>query len=210
MKFRNCPIWVNDALLYCSALCVFIGIAAHFSNIYGRNGSQPAIKRTGDEADIVRKAFQIKSNQAAVIEFMDFQCPPCRASWPRIKKFIEAHPDVAYRNANYPLSMHRFAFDAAVASLIGDAHGLHDQVFEDLFTGKTDLDPKSLNKYLSLHHLPAILGSSSDGTYRAAVRASRELGDRLHIAGTPTLLVLSKSGVLTEVRSINVLEDYLR
>ena len=106
--------------------------------------------------------------------------------------------------------MHRYAFDAAVASMIADAHGLHDQVYEDLFTGKTDLDPKSLNCYLALHHLPPILGSGTDDTYRGAVRASRELGDRLHISGTPTLLVLSKSGVLTEVRSINALEDYIR
>jgi len=161
---------------------------------------QPTVPRSEADALILRNALGLASGQATLIEFMDFQCPPCRASYPGIKAALKAHPRAAYRAVNFPLSMHLYAFGAAVASEIAREHGQHDRVFDDLFTGKADLDPGSLNAYLRRRGLPAIVGKAGSSRFEKKVRGEMKMAQDLKVNSTPTLFVLDRNGTLTEVR----------
>jgi protein-disulfide isomerase len=62
-------------------------------------------------------ALHLTGGKTTIVEFMDFQCPPCRAAWPHLKSILKSHPLVGDRAVMFPLRMHPLAFDAAVASV---------------------------------------------------------------------------------------------
>jgi protein-disulfide isomerase len=71
----------------------------------------------------------------AVVVFSDFQCPFCVRLAPRLRSFIERHPDVKVVMRNLPLqSIHPQARAAAKAALAAGRQGkyweMHDLLFE--------------------------------------------------------------------------------
>jgi len=171
------------------------------------HGLAPArsIRRSGADARLLTRALDIPAGRPALIEFMDFECPPCRASYPGLRAILASLPTVAYKPVNFPLRIHPYAFDAAVACEIGTEHGLHDRVFQHLFTGEPGLDRASLNAYLSMCGLPAVAGKRTAKPYEQRVRDEMHLGDELKVQGTPTLFVLDSRGNLTEVRDLSLI-----
>lgn len=77
-----------------------------------------------------------------IVEFSDFQCPFCKASFPVIRRIVENYPDevrLVYRH--FPLeSIHPLAKDLAHASMCAQDQGkfwqFHDRIFQqqDLIT----------------------------------------------------------------------------
>ena len=66
--------------------------------------------------------------------FDDFQCPYCARLLPTIEKVMQAYPtQVRVVFKHFPLSMHKFARQAAIASIAARNQGkfwpLHDQLF---------------------------------------------------------------------------------
>jgi protein-disulfide isomerase len=167
------------------------------------------IDRSAAEAKLLRDFLAIPTSQATVVEFMDFQCPPCRSSWPVLKRLLKDHPELTYRPINFPLQMHPFAFPAAIASEVARDNGKFDVVFDDLFSGATDLDVKSLNAYLSKHKMDPCVGTDRSKPFQDRVRKELALGGQLHIAGTPTIFLLATDGSLTEIHSFNVVPKLL-
>ncbi len=110
MKFKilaECTIYASVAL----------GMAP-----WVRERTMPAgsslVRRSQVEAAELRTTLEIPEHVPSVIEFFDFQCPPCRMAYPSIKAVLVRHPNVLYRPVNFPLSIHQYAFGAAVASEI--------------------------------------------------------------------------------------------
>jgi len=162
------------------------------------------------EAALLISQLNLPSGKPALIEFMDLECGPCRSSYPKIKAILAANPSAIYKAVNFPLSMHQYAFGAAVAVEIARNGGQHDQVFEDLFGGNVGLDPKSLNAYLGKHHLAATVGQAESADAKKAVNSQIELGKHLKINATPTIMVISRDGTLTEVQGFDAIGPLLK
>ena len=166
-------------------------------------------KRSDQDLALVRSALKIASSKPTIVEFMDFQCPPCRASWPKVRDFLRKHPEVDYRAVNFPLRMHPFAFGAAVASEVARSKGFYDTAFSDMFMGKCDLKQPKLNEYLISHGADPVVGTAKAAPFEQLVRTQMKLGTDMHIAGTPTILILSRSGTLSELHSLDTLDQVL-
>jgi protein-disulfide isomerase len=172
--------------------------------------AQPTVLRSQTDAALLKAALKLEDGKPAVVEFMDFECPPCRSTYPKIKTILKENPQANYRAVNFPLDIHHYAFDAAVAFEIAKKNGQQDEVFDDLFTKSLDLSPKGLNKYLKNRKLPALVGGSEAGAYRDNVDKQRTLGKDLQVSGTPTFFVLSKNGDLTQVRAYGRIAEFLK
>ena len=84
----------------------------------------------------------IRGNPSApitIVEFADFQCPFCAATSPLIQQTLETYGDqvrIVYKH--FPLSFHRAARPAAIASMAAQEQGrfweLHDVMLESYRT----------------------------------------------------------------------------
>jgi protein-disulfide isomerase len=171
--------------------------------------SQAVQQRSKTDESKLRSYLGVKTGTAALVEFMDFECPPCRATWPRVKAFLSAHPKISYRPVNFPLFIHPFAFNAATASEVARKNGKFDTAFEELFAGNLQMDQNGLNSYLKRSGMPAVIGKSSAAPYERMVRQSMKLASELGVHATPTLLLLTRRGELIETHSLNALEKFV-
>lgn len=73
----------------------------------------------------------IKGNPEAevtLVEYSDFQCPACGAYYPVVKQVMEEYGDqIRFEYKHFPLPMHQYAMQAAVAA---EAAGQQDKFFE--------------------------------------------------------------------------------
>lgn len=129
-----------------------------------------------------------------IVEFADFECPPCGRTYPVIKKIEEAYADkvrIVFRQ--FPLrSIHPNAQKAGEASLCAKDQGkfweLHDKMFEN-------------QKRLSVDGLKALAGDVpgldadafgaclDDGRHAELVEQDLEAGTKIGVGGTPAIFV---------------------
>ena len=142
--------------------------------------------------------FRGPADAAVVItEFSDFQCPSCRAVEPVLKQVLAAYPtQVKLVYVSYPLPMHQFAEQAAVAALCANEQGkfwdYHDRLFDRQPDWSAGADVRPL-----FHGYAVDLGLDHDrfdacvasGRMLPVLRADIDRGTALKIEGTPTLFV---------------------
>ena len=83
-----------------------------------------------------------------VVEFADFECPPCGRMYPQLEEALETYGDrarVVFRQ--FPLAMHPHARRAAEASMAARAQGRFWELADRLFRNQKALDDASLRKY---------------------------------------------------------------
>jgi protein-disulfide isomerase len=149
-------------------------------------------------------------DRVSLVEFMDFQCPPCKAAYPGIRNFLKSHPNVNYVPVNFPLSFHVHAFEAAVAYELSKTHNQEEKVFQDLMTGKVALDAHSLNSYLEQRRLRGDVGSTRAHAAEQRVRDDLKLAKDLGVSGTPTFFIVSRAGTVTQAGSFRDLEELVK
>ncbi|HTM19810.1 MAG TPA: vitamin K epoxide reductase family protein [Kofleriaceae bacterium] len=77
-----------------------------------------------------------------IVEYLDFQCPVCRALHARLTAILPDYPAVRVVRKMDPLSMHRHAEPAARSWCCADAAGLGDRMADALMTADA-LDPSA-------------------------------------------------------------------
>ena len=87
-----------------------------------------------------------------VIESSDFECPFCSRVVPTMKQLLEKNPDVRVVFKHNPLSFHKRALPAAIASMAAHEQGKFWEYHDLLFAGKrfSDNDLKGYAQQLGL------------------------------------------------------------
>ena len=81
----------------------------------------------------------VKGNPNAdvvLVEYSDLQCPACAAYHPVVKEVVEQYSDeIRFEYKHFPLPMHPYAIQAAVAAEAAGQQGMffefHDLLFEN-------------------------------------------------------------------------------
>ena len=190
--------------------CIALGFFTLRLVVPVTKNSPPAdVMRSASDERRIREVIQSSRTNDYLIEFMDFQCPPCRATWTTVKAFLAKHSSMKYKAMNFPLAIHPNAFNAAVTWQVGKEFGQSDRVFEDLFSGKTDLTTVSLNTYLESKGIQIKLGTRASRKSEEQVRNQMSLAAQLTVNATPTFFLLRKGGGLVEIHSLEAVEKYL-
>lgn len=152
--------------------------------------------------------------------YSDFQCPACKALAEQTIKRVRVEYALAGKirlvHHDFPLPQHQYARRAAVLAAAADRLGKFEQVSEALFrlqeswaaTGKVEdavdsvLTPEARTKLRELAKDPAIV---------AAIDRDVELGTRLNVSSTPTMIVSvnGKPNPVVGAVSYAVLSRYL-
>ena len=149
---------------------------------------------------------------AVLVEFADFECPACRALDKRLMAIRQKYPnDFAIVYRHYPLAMHRFAEQAAVASECAAHEGRFTALHDSLFAHPDSIGLKSWRKFATgagVRDSLAFDRCLSDSSVAARVESDRRAGDSLGVRGTPTVLI---NGVkFTGVPTTNQLDSLVQ
>lgn len=127
-----------------------------------------------------------------IVMFSDFQCPACAATHPVLKKVIaEYGAKVRFVVRDFPLTMHKDSFQAALAANAANKQGKFFEYTEILYGRQNAFDMASLKKYaaelgLNLQKFEIDL---SDEKAASEIRKDIEDGNSYGISSTPTVYV---------------------
>jgi protein-disulfide isomerase len=203
---------ISEIFMY-SVLClVFASIAYQFVSpkAYAKASVNAVLARGTDDSKLMQSYLRQAVVKPTIIEFMDFQCPPCRASVSTIDGIRKRHANVDFVAVNFPLRIHPLAENAAVAAEVARSAGYYDRAFHDLYSGRVKLDTDGLNKYLTINGCKPVIGTTGDLVFRDKVRRQVSLANTLNVHATPTFFILGTDGRLTEYHSFDLLEKNLK
>jgi protein-disulfide isomerase len=130
--------------------------------------------------------------RATLVEFGDFECPPCGRMWPVVEEALKPYAGrVKYVFRENPLPFHPFAWKAAEAALAAHAQGKFFAMANVLFKSQNALDVASLKKYARQVGLD---GQRFDreldsGRWAPDVRQDKREGLKHGVTGTPAFFV---------------------
>jgi protein-disulfide isomerase len=152
--------------------------------------------------------------------FSDFQCPACKGlheqTIKRVKEEFALKGKIRFVHHDFPLPQHKFARQAAVLAAAADRLGKFDEVADALFrqqeswsqSGNVDatvdsvLTPDERKKLREIAKDPALV---------ANIERDVQLGQRMKVASTPTMIVThdGKPNPVVGVVSYTVFSKYL-
>ena len=145
--------------------------------------------------DVSRPVLGNPSAKVKVVEFSDLQCPACKVASTYHKRLLnEFGNDISFEFKHFPLSFHKFAFNAAEASECANDQGKFYEFVEIAFENQQNLAKSDLKDYaktlsLDTEKFDACLESDSK---RSIVESYMREGYALNIPGTPTFFVNDK------------------
>ena len=202
---------------------VFLGnIFVKGENVTAKEAGLPRIKKIDMRSLDIDQSPSIgpKEAKVAIVEFSNFNCPYCAASWPQIKKLIEKHSkNIKYVFKHFPLQSEGKTFElsemaAAARELSDEAFWIvHDLLFssegQTLVKGETGPLRQKIEQNLKErgYDLKAFRNSLESGSAKLKVREDLALGDKMRVTSTPTKVV--NGDIIIGFTPDHVLEQYL-
>jgi protein-disulfide isomerase len=136
----------------------------------------------------------------AIVVFEDLQCPDCSRAYPMVWDAADSHkvPVVLH---DFPLPMHNWAFEAAVWARYFDktSASLGNEFRKFIYTNQTQVTRENLSqwvqKFAANNNAALPTANDPDGKLAALVRSDYALGQQIGVEHTPTIWVVSTSGV---------------
>ena len=139
--------------------------------------------------------------KVAILEFEDLECPACARAFPVVHEAVN-HYHIPLDERDYPLKMHVWSHDAAIyARYMKDkispelALDYRRQVFASQFRISSKDDLNSFTKQFLASkgkQMPFVVDPT--GQFTREVQADYDLGDKLGLNETPTIVVVSSKG----------------
>ena len=137
--------------------------------------------------------------KVAIVEFEDLECPMCAHVYP-IVHTAAAHYNIPIVRRDFPLQLHVWSFDAAVwARYLQDK--VSDKTATDyrgaVFAAQTGISSKDdmlafTRKFFQSHGLQIPFVADPTGQLTKEVTADRDLGLKLGVQHTPTIIVCNQ------------------
>jgi protein-disulfide isomerase len=136
-----------------------------------------------------------KDAPVTIVEFSDFQCPYCHDLEATLDQVLKAFPkEVNLVYKQFPLNIHQYARQAAVASMAAHQQGkfwqMHDKLFQN-FTAISEENIKKWAKEVGLN-MGDFEKSMQSGALETLVQKDIADGATARVLGTPTLFVNGK------------------
>lgn len=136
----------------------------------------------------------------AIVMFADLQCADCAKAYPTVWEVATAHKTPVVLH-DFPLPMHNWAFDAAVWARYFDktsadmGNDFRKFIYANQNLITRDNLPQWVQKFAAENKTVAPSDKDPDGKLADLVKADYLLGQRIGVEHTPTIWVVSNSGV---------------
>ncbi len=202
---------------------VFIGnLFVKGENVTVKEAGPPRPKKIDMRSLDMEKSPSLgpKEAKVTIVEFSNFNCPYCAASWVQLNKLIEKHPKgVRYVFKHFPLQPQGKTFElaemAAAAQALSDGAFwmVHDFLFSNdgqtLVKGEIGPLKQKIEQMLreNGYNLKTFKNFLDSGSAKQKVREDLDLGNKMRVTSTPTKIV--NGDIIIGSSGENVLEEYL-
>ena len=145
-----------------------------------------------------------------LIEFGDYECPPCRGSRPRLKELLAKYKNrlkLDFRNLPL-LEIHSNAMYAAiVAEAARDQHcfwAVHSTLYESVLTDSV------IDSVMKQNMKVKALSNIQIQRARNAVEADMQLATKLDLSATPSFLLACPDGKLYQLNELESISNYIK
>jgi len=195
--------WVAVLLLGGSAVCT--ALAVLHVPVLPHSTAKPLDSVDIDPAKLIsRDSFCLGDPNAKVrlVMFGDYECPPCRASWPEVVRLVKAHPHaLAVHFRNFPLTtIHQHAFTAATAAEVAKMYGRFSDAHELLYEGS--LPEQDLGPFCKAIGITKAEYQKSELKAAKVVSTDMNFAIGLGMHGTPTFFLVDDSNKVFTAESI--------
>lgn len=188
--------WKLIASVIGGTLAVLVGVSLFFSS--------PTPKQSApiDNFSLTVNAVNavgLDDASVTMVEFSDFQCQACRASWPQVESLLDKYPDkIRFIYRHFPLtSIHQHAVAAAVAAEAAAGQGKFWEyatlLFDQQDTWSQTRDPKELftsfAKQIEIGDIDKFQKDLENQVGKDRVLAELQLGNKFGVNATPTFFV---------------------
>ena len=177
-------------------LVFFVAIAVLVAIMYFSVIKSSGNRNENAVVNISNGFFDARGNGSIeIIEFSDFQCPVCGQQEPVLQKILNEYGDkVKLFYKNFPLSMHKNSFNAALASMCANEQDKFWEYHDVLFENQIALDKTSLRRYaqqinLDMEQFNSCLDSEK---YKKEIEKDINEGKKAGVEGTPTFFINNK------------------
>ena len=137
-------------------------------------------------------------SKVAIVVFEDLGCPGCAHAHP-IEQQVSAATHTPVLRYDFPIAAHVWTFQGAVCARYIQNHissQLAEQFRSDVFSVQSSIASRDdITRYfqgwLQKHGQQPPFSLDSDGSLAKAVQADYDLGMRVHVGFTPTVIVVS-------------------
>ncbi len=148
-------------------------------------------------------------DRVTLIEFIDYQCPPCRMTHAEVIKFVNARKvnmDLTVRN--YPLKMHPYAMDLAIGVEAAREQGkfkeMKDAVLSSDNLKKEYLVRMATKLGMNLQKFNLAILTSA----KASVTQDMDDAERLGLSGTPSFYLSDKHDAVWSLRDYKLSDQF--
>ncbi|PWK87448.1 thioredoxin-like protein [Lentzea atacamensis] len=143
-------------------------------------------------------APQSADGKVTVVEYLDLECPSCRAAHPGVQKLKAEYGErVSFDVRHFPIPSHRNAELAAVAVEAAGAQGKRDDMFKLMFDAQQEWGGQQTSQRAVFVGFAQQLGldlaafekALGDSALRERVLAQRAEGSKAGVQGTPTFFI---------------------
>ncbi len=155
------------------------------------------VPRQVTDASALRQNGHLFGDSLALVEiteFSDFECPACAVGALRLDSLRQALPHIVrVRFRHYPLThLHPHALDAAIAAECAAREGRFNAFHDSLFNEQARLGLHAWSSFANeagVNDTIAFNRCMKGGEASTVVARDTLVGRRLHITGTPTLII---------------------
>ncbi|SFR27573.1 Thioredoxin [Lentzea waywayandensis] len=143
-------------------------------------------------------APQSADGKVTVVEYLDLECPSCRAAFPGVERLKTEYGDrVTFDVRHFPIPSHRNAELAAVAVEAAGAQGKRDDMFRLMFDSQQEWGGQQTSQRAVFSGFAQQLGldgaafekALDDPALKERVLAQRTEGGKAGVTGTPTFFI---------------------
>jgi protein-disulfide isomerase len=143
-------------------------------------------------------APQSADGKVTVVEYLDLECPSCRAAYPGVERLKTEYGDrVTFDVRHFPIPSHRNAELAAVAVEAAGAQGKRDDMFRLMFDSQQEWGGQQTSQRAVFSGFAQQLGldgaafekALDDPALKERVLTQRTEGGKAGVTGTPTFFI---------------------
>ncbi len=139
----------------------------------------------------------VPNAKVTLVEFGDFQCPACGASFPVVEQILQTYKGkINFVFRNYPLPIHPNAMIAAEAAEAAGAQGKYFEMYQTLYANQSEwADSKNpMDSYLKYAkaigiNVDKFKSDVEAKKFESKIRKDQADGDSLAVQATPTFFI---------------------
>jgi protein-disulfide isomerase len=135
-----------------------------------------------------------------LVEFGDYECPPCRSTHTKLQEFVSSHSNVRLIFRQFPLTdIHPYAHQAALFAEAAREQGHFWEMHDFLFLHAGRVSEDDLSHFLQNRKIDQVRFQKSLATARIRVQRDIKLAEEIGVTGTPTLILRSPDGSFAKI-----------